>query len=138
MHSIRNPDPAVGRRLALASLGLEHLAASFIADASHFFEIDARWEWPNLSSLVLTSKRLTPDEDPTEIGTMLHAAAAAAMKMPQLETMEIWNGRKGLAVLFKYQTSRKFRQSYDNLERYMEIDHGTIRHPGLGSRFTSI
>ena len=35
--------------------------------------------------------------------TMLQAAAAAARKIPQLETMEIWNGRKGLAALFKYQ-----------------------------------
>lgn len=34
---------------------------------------------------------------------MLQAAAAAAMNMPNLETMEIWNGRKGLAMLFRYQ-----------------------------------
>lgn len=109
--SIRNATPAVGRTLALASVGLEHLAASFITDASHFFEIDDRLEWPNLSSLVLTSKRLTPDEDPTEIGAMLRAAAAVALRMPRLETMEIWNGRKGFAALFKYQASRKYRQA---------------------------
>lgn len=109
--SIRNPAPAVGRMLAFASVGLEHLAASFIVDASHFFEIDARWKWPKLSSLVLTSKRLAPDEDPTEIGAMLRAAAAVALRMPRLETMEIWNGRKGLAALFKYQASFKYRQA---------------------------
>lgn len=34
---------------------------------------------------------------------MLKEAAAAALRMPKLETMEIWNGRKGLAMLFRYQ-----------------------------------
>ena len=100
--SLRNPTPAVSRMVALASLKLEHVAASFIVDASHFFEIEPSWEWPNLSSIVLTSNLLTPDKDPVEIGVMLQAAAAAAIKMPGLETMEIWNGRKGLAALFKY------------------------------------
>lgn len=109
--NIRNPVPAVGRMVALTSLELEHLAASFIVDASHFFEVAADWKWPNLTSLVLTSQRLTPNAKPTEIGAMLQAAAAAAIKMPQLETMEIWNGRKGLAALFKYQASRKYRQA---------------------------
>jgi hypothetical protein len=97
--------------VALASLKLEHLAASFIVDASHFFEIEPSWEWPNLTSLVLTSKLLTPDENSIEIGAMLQAAAATAIKMPQLETMEIWNGRKGLAALFKYQAFRDIQQA---------------------------
>lgn len=108
---IRNPAPAISRRVALASLKLEHLAASFIVDASHFFKIELSWEWPRLSSLVLTSNLLTPDENPIEIGAMLQAAAAAALKMPQLETMEIWNGRKGLAALFKYQAFRNTQQA---------------------------
>jgi hypothetical protein len=34
---------------------------------------------------------------------MLRAAVAAAMKMPNLETMETWNGQVGLAMLFRYQ-----------------------------------
>jgi hypothetical protein len=109
--SIRNPAPAVSRMIALASLKLEHLAASFIVDASHFFEIEPSWEWPNLISLVLTSKVLTPDENSIDIGAMLQAAAAAAIKMPQLETMEIWNGRKGLAALFKYQAFRDIQEA---------------------------
>lgn len=99
----RNPSPAVCRMVALASLKLEHLAASFIVDASHLFEIEPSWEWSNLSSIVLTSNILTPDKDPIKIGAMLQAAAAAAKKMPRLETMDIWNGRQGLAALFKYQ-----------------------------------
>ncbi|EXJ84734.1 hypothetical protein A1O3_05405 [Capronia epimyces CBS 606.96] len=100
--SLRSPAPAVSHMIALASLKLEHLAASFIVDASDFFKIEPSWEWSNLSSIVLTSNLLAP-EHPIEIGDMLRAAAAAATKMSRLETMEIWNGRQGLAALFKYQ-----------------------------------
>ena len=42
---------------------------------------------------------------------MLQSAAAAAIKMPQLQIMEIWNGRKGLAALFKYETFRDTQQA---------------------------
>ncbi|KAI1348559.1 hypothetical protein F5Y01DRAFT_306650 [Xylaria sp. FL0043] len=108
---IRKPSPAISRAVALASFKLDHLAASFIVDASHFFEIEPSWEWPNLTSLVLTSGLLTPDEDTAEIEAMLQAAATAAMKMPQLKTMEIWNGRKGLAALFKYQAFRNIERA---------------------------
>ncbi|KAJ0108044.1 hypothetical protein J7T55_007162 [Diaporthe amygdali] len=34
-------------------------------------------------------------------------SADAAMMMPELETMEIWNGRKGLAALFKYKSIKR-------------------------------
>ncbi|KAI0802310.1 hypothetical protein GGR55DRAFT_692269 [Xylaria sp. FL0064] len=43
------------RAVALASFKLEHLAASFIVDASHFFEVEPSWEWPNLTSLGLAA-----------------------------------------------------------------------------------
>ncbi|KAK7699709.1 hypothetical protein SLS64_011482 [Diaporthe eres] len=109
--SIRKPAPAVSRMVALASLQLEHLAASFIVDASQFFQIEPSWKWPNLTSLALTSRLLTPDGKAAEIKAMLQSAAAAAMSMPQLETMEIWNGRKGIAGLFKYQASRERRRA---------------------------
>ncbi|KAK4187933.1 hypothetical protein QBC35DRAFT_550905 [Podospora australis] len=103
--STRIPRRAVSCMIALASLPLEHLAASFLVDSRHFFAaIEPSWERPNLTSLVLTSKVLRPKKDPGQIGAMLHAAAAAAMRMPRLETMEIWNGRKDLAAVFQYQT----------------------------------
>jgi hypothetical protein len=60
---------------------------------------------------VLTSKLLTPDKTFIEIKAMLQAAAAAALKMPQLKTLEIWNGRRGLAALFKYQAFRNIQQA---------------------------
>ncbi|KAI0972485.1 hypothetical protein F4678DRAFT_471513 [Xylaria arbuscula] len=108
--SIRNPSPAISRMVALASLKLEHLAASFIVDASYFFKIEPSWEWPNLISLVITSKLLAPNENSVKIESILQAAAAA-IKMPQLETMEIWNGQKGLAALFKYHAFRDIQQA---------------------------
>jgi len=42
---------------------------------------------------------------------MLQAAVAAEIRMPRLETMGIWNGRKGLAALLKYQAFRNTRQA---------------------------
>ncbi|KAK1248949.1 hypothetical protein MKX08_007169 [Trichoderma sp. CBMAI-0020] len=104
--NIRLPNPVVSQMIAFASLTLEHLAASFIVDASQFFKIKPSWEWLNLTSLALTLKLLTPDESLMKIEAMLQVAATAAIKMPQLETMAIWNGIKGLAALFKFQASR--------------------------------
>jgi hypothetical protein len=101
---IRIPTSDVSRAVANASLQLEHLSASFIVDASYFFHArEPSWKWPNLTSLALTSRLLAPDECPIEIDNMLRAAAAAAMKMPNLKTMEIWNGKVGLAMLFRCQ-----------------------------------
>ncbi|RHZ45012.1 uncharacterized protein CDV56_100434 [Aspergillus thermomutatus] len=101
---IRIPTSDVSWAVAKASLKLEHLSASFIVDASYFFHAcKPSWKWPSLTSLALTSQLLTPDESPIKIDNMLQAAAAVAMKMPNLKSMEIWNGREGLAMLFRYQ-----------------------------------
>ncbi|KAK1534010.1 hypothetical protein CPAR01_10718 [Colletotrichum paranaense] len=110
-HALRKPIRDIGQIIALTSLRLEHPAASYIADASHFFEIRLDWAWPNLKSLALTAKALTPHEDSNEIEALLLAAAAAANNMPQLETLEIWNGRKGLAGLLRYQAFRPKREA---------------------------
>ncbi|KAK2063732.1 hypothetical protein LY76DRAFT_503156 [Colletotrichum caudatum] len=102
---IRIPTLDVSRTLASATLEIEHLSASSIVDAGHFFSTcKPSWRWPNLISLTLTSHLLTPNESTIEINDMLQRAATVAMKMPNLQTMEIWNGRKGLAALFRYQS----------------------------------
>ncbi|EAQ89285.1 hypothetical protein CHGG_05904 [Chaetomium globosum CBS 148.51] len=54
---------------------------------------------------------LVPGEDPAKIEAVLQAAAAAAMRMPRLETMEIWNGGRGVAALFQYQALRRQEQA---------------------------
>ncbi|KAK8067344.1 hypothetical protein PG997_014091 [Apiospora hydei] len=106
----RNPHPSSSGALAMVSRRLEHLAASFVVEASHFFDLySPRATWPMLTSLVLTSNLLTPVTRPAKIAAMLEDATATAMRMPKLETLEIWNGRKGLAALFQYQASRNIR-----------------------------
>lgn len=59
-----------------------------------------------LTSLALTSQLLTQDESPIKIEEMLQSAAAVAMNMPLLRSMEIWNGREGFAMLFRYQLTK--------------------------------
>ncbi|KAM3442429.1 hypothetical protein MY4824_001023, partial [Beauveria thailandica] len=94
-------DPAVSQKLARASLHLTILSASFMVDADYFFAAcKASWTWDKLTSLALTSRVLTSDADPLEIDTMFRNAAAAAFHMPKLDTMEIWNGSRGVAMLF--------------------------------------
>lgn len=108
---IRLPDLRVSEAIAKASLKLEHLSASFIEDASHFFDAacETSCKWPNLTSLVLTSPSLTPDGDLVTVYALLQAAATAASNMPKIRTMEIWNGRRGLAGLFRYQLTERDR-----------------------------
>lgn len=90
--------------LVEASLGLEHLAASFVSDASHFFDgCQRRKIWPRLESLTLTSKYLTSQQKPIRINDLLEKVALVAMKMPRLKSLELWNGRAGSAGLFQYQ-----------------------------------
>jgi hypothetical protein len=39
---------------------------------------------------------------------MLVEAGTAALRMPKLQTMEIWNGTKQNACVFRYQTTAYF------------------------------
>lgn len=103
----RSPSWQVGRAVAITSLMLEQLSASFIIDASQFLRTIRRgWKWWCLTTLVLTSQLLDPRRRSKDVNNMLSAAAGAAMKMPKLELMEIWNGRAGMAAVFRYRTSR--------------------------------
>lgn len=98
----------MSRAAAKASLRLHYLSVSFMVDANSFFQArQPSWEWPNLTSLALTSGLLAPEKSSEAINNMIRAAADAAMMMPELETMEIWNGRKRLAALFKYQSIKR-------------------------------
>lgn len=106
---LRTASLAVSWSVARASLKLKHLSAAFIVDASDMFTSAAQmpaWKWPNLTTLALTSRLLAPDTHPSAVDNMLISAAAAAARLPALETMEIWNGREGLAGLFRYRSAR--------------------------------
>lgn len=90
--------------IAQASLGLEHLSVSHLIDASEFFQkLDPTWVWRNLTSIALTSWTLGPDEHHAEISTLFKKAALAAMRMPRLKVMEVWNSEEGWACVFRYQ-----------------------------------
>ncbi|KAH8755028.1 hypothetical protein F5883DRAFT_430874 [Diaporthe sp. PMI_573] len=101
----RVSDKALNRTAAWASRELEHFSASFLIDAGLFFaSCRPSWTWTNLTSLSLTSPLLAPKAAQADIVKMLNSAAAVACRMPELKTMELWNGRKTLATLFKYQS----------------------------------
>lgn len=90
--------------LVEASLGLEHLAASFTSDASHFFDACQKWSiWPRLESLALTLNVLKSQQQSNYINDLLGTIALVAMKMPRLKLMELWNGTAGFAGVFQYQ-----------------------------------
>ncbi|KAM0316305.1 hypothetical protein ACHAO8_003326 [Botrytis cinerea] len=145
----RIPSPSFGRALANASFKLEHLSISFMVEASHFFRArelswkwpkltwlalpsrvfipqEFSWKWPNLTWLALTSQLLIPQEHPVELNYMLQAAAAAALNMPNLETMEIWNGGKGFAMLFRYQRGKQGRPAVITCKGTWELNLGPL------------
>lgn len=103
---IRTPSPSIGAALARRSIGLAKLSASYIADANDFFKAcKSDWTWNNLTLLALTSRLLVSTTHYSIIRDMLVKAGTAALRMPKLQTMEIWNGTKQNACVFRYQTT---------------------------------
>ena len=104
---IRTPCPLAGHMLAQRSLTLRKLFASYLIDAVDFFAgCGTDWVWSNLTSLSLTSKLLVSTTRYTKIYDLLVAAGKMALRMPKLERMEIWNGTKRNACVFRYQATR--------------------------------
>jgi hypothetical protein len=100
---VRIVDSRVSAALAHRSLELEQLSASFMADAVHFFEArQTPWIWNRLQSLALTSQLLIPSTNPWEISDLLQTAGQAALSMPALHTMALWNVANRDACLFIY------------------------------------
>ncbi|RYP20711.1 hypothetical protein DL765_002661 [Monosporascus sp. GIB2] len=104
---VRTPNPSVGAALASRSLGLERFSASYMVDAKDFFKAcESNWVWDNLTSLTLTSRLMTLCKPhPLAINKMLVDAGTAALGMPQLRTLVIWNGMKRNACAFRYQVT---------------------------------
>ncbi len=110
VEAVRVPDPLVGSSFASKSLNLERLSASYMVDAADFFGACLpSWTWPRLESLALTSPLLY--EDPMQRGRidgLLCAAGTAALRMPRLRALAVWNGRQGNACAFIYHTDRNY------------------------------
>lgn len=105
-NGIRTASPQVSAAFAKASLPLEKLSVASMVDAWDFFRAcQPRWVWNNMTSLVLTSRRLIKPEDDQETDDMerlFSSAAEVALSMPRLKTMVIWNFCWGHAFKFYY------------------------------------
>ncbi|KAH6854041.1 hypothetical protein B0I37DRAFT_441106 [Chaetomium sp. MPI-CAGE-AT-0009] len=101
--SVRIVDPRIGATFASRSLDLEQLSVSYLSNAEDFFGACLQtWTWEHLRSLALTSALLQPAGNPGRIYALLSSAAAAALRMPKLHTLVLWNGRRGNACAFVY------------------------------------
>ncbi|KAF6809543.1 hypothetical protein CSOJ01_06834 [Colletotrichum sojae] len=100
----RFPTSELAEGLAHVSQRLEQLSVSYVIDVSPFLQAceTAPSEWPDLTSLTLTSCLLTSETSGADIDSMLERAAEVARRMPKLEVMEIWNARPELAAAFIY------------------------------------
>ncbi|PQE31710.1 Oxoglutarate iron-dependent oxygenase protein [Rutstroemia sp. NJR-2017a WRK4] len=108
--SVRSPTRALGVTFAKKSVALEQLSVAFMIDACCFFGgCDPTWTWSNLKSLALTSVFLTRTVKDSDIFSQLQAAGKAALQMPSLQNMSLWNGRKGEACAFIYQSRDGYR-----------------------------
>ena len=100
---VRIAEPAVSAAFAYRSLDLEQLSVSFMADARYFFQArQPLWTWNHLQSLALTSRLLTHRANHGEISDLLQDAGTAALYMPRLRIMALWNGGKEEACVFIY------------------------------------
>jgi hypothetical protein len=100
-------DPRISAAFVSRSLDLEQLSVSYMVNAEDFFQACMRtWTWRHLQSLALTSQRLRYTGSRQEIYALLCSAGAAALQMPMLHTLVLWNGTKGNACAFIYHTNR--------------------------------
>ncbi|VUC32249.1 unnamed protein product [Clonostachys rosea] len=94
---------ALVQALASRSRRLEHLSVSYMINARQFFEsCRPSYKWDSLQSLALTSPVLTPSEDREPVTKLLLAASQAAGRMPKLEDLVLWNGKRGECCAFIY------------------------------------
>ncbi|KAF6813531.1 hypothetical protein CSOJ01_04553 [Colletotrichum sojae] len=101
--ALPRPMPDLAQAFAKRSLELEQLSVAFMIEARDFFQARrSKWIWENLTKLALTSSELDRNRKPPHIATLLRSAAAAALSMPKLHNMVIWNGKRGEACKFQY------------------------------------
>ena len=100
-------DPRIGAAFASRSLDLEQLSVSYMVNAEDFFQACTRtWTWQHLQSLALTSQLLQYMGSRQEIYALLCGAGIAALQMPRLHTLALWNSTGGDACAFIYHTDR--------------------------------
>jgi hypothetical protein len=112
---VRTPNRAVGEELARVCARLphlSHLSASFLVDGRHFLPAllslpasPGTGSWSKLATLALTSRELAPNRPAARVNDLLKIAAAVAARLPALTLLEVWNGGRGIACVFRYQAA---------------------------------
>ncbi|KAI1498933.1 hypothetical protein F5X99DRAFT_411531 [Biscogniauxia marginata] len=113
-----NGDVAWGSREKCAELGihiawrscqLEELNVCNWIDAQHFFKPfshpqawSRRHNWENLRHLTLTTCLITENADNGSLNGLLRTAAKAAMRMPVVHSIKIYNTTNGDTGIFQY------------------------------------
>ncbi|KAL6691644.1 hypothetical protein J3F84DRAFT_352234 [Trichoderma pleuroticola] len=120
----REAHPALGQSLAQVSQNWDNLSAIFNVDAKDFFyaffpspnpELLPSMSWSNLKHLSLTSELLVP----AHYNELIRVAAAAALRMPQLICMELWNsGTHDTSCIFSYCALRDRRRHIELLSTW--------------------
>jgi hypothetical protein len=93
--------------VAERSLQLQRLSVPNLIDAVDFFTASPFIRWKELVWLSLTSKALKSQNKADMLEDLLVAAGSAAMRMPKLKMMEIWNGGPRYACIFRYKRGQK-------------------------------
>lgn len=84
----------------------EHDGTMFDEAARQTALDEGTYHFPAMESVVLTSQEhLRPDQNPNKTNAFLGAAAAVALKMPNLKTMELWSCGEGQAAVFRYEAA---------------------------------
>ncbi|OAL48465.1 hypothetical protein IQ07DRAFT_571171 [Pyrenochaeta sp. DS3sAY3a] len=98
-------DLGLAKAFAAKIRHLEHLSISYMIDAEQFFTSCQQLPctWNLLQSLTLTSSTLARNARHQNVDTLLRNASLAALKMPQLKTMVLWNSEPGQACAVIYQ-----------------------------------
>lgn len=95
---------------AWRSYNLERLSVSYMIEAQDFLKTCHRsLIWYHLQSLTPTSSILSRTAPREEIWALLYDASLAAMRMPQLESMVLWNSKNGEACAAIYQRDKTNR-----------------------------
>ena len=96
-------DPMLVNAFMSISRSFEHLSISFMIDSRQFFGVcKLSYTWYRLRSLKLTSSILTQTAPEGSISTLLYNAGLAALSMPQLESLVLWNSKGREAYAFVY------------------------------------
>ncbi|KAK7225558.1 hypothetical protein V2G26_013561 [Clonostachys chloroleuca] len=141
---VRVTSRQVAEGFAARSLGLEQLSVAFMVEAQYFMDAAKKnWTWHELRSLSLMSRLMSRESSSQVISRLLRDAGAVALRMPKLETMNIWNGAQGEACAFMYRQKDssitwrgtwELRLSHDVLQSWKKVvarfarDELRVRH----------